>query len=199
MRGRLEVRKSRHRREHPLVRRGQSPRSGDPLILDKARADADVTRLSRLERAWQRNQHTLTHAIAGGQERLTTLHAHLALLAAAIAQRHDTRADAFSMIIDGRHADRRADAAELLARRDDRARATVPVAHLGGLAIDGTIHLGSGRERHVELALHGLPAAPATLETTRLTDSSLSLVRQLEHRLEDLPGGAPGTDRTAAA
>ena len=190
MRGRLEVREIDDIGENTLsFAEVKALASGDPLILDKARADADVTRLSRLERAWQRNQHTLTHAIAGGQERLKTLHAHLAALAAAIAQRHDTRADAFSMIVDGRHADKRADAAELLARRlaTIAPGQTVPVARLGGLAIDGTIRLGSGRERHVELALHGLPAAPATLETTRLTDSSLSLVRQLEHRLEDLP------------
>jgi hypothetical protein len=39
----------------------------------------------------------------------------------------------------------------------------------------------------VELTLHGLPAEPATLERSRLADSSLSLVRQLEHRIEQRP------------
>ena len=39
----------------------------------------------------------------------------------------------------------------------------------------------------VQLALHGLPSTPATLELARLGDSGLSLIRQLEHRLDDLP------------
>ena len=38
--------------------------SGDPLILDKAPADAEVTRLSRLERAWERNRQTLRGTLA---------------------------------------------------------------------------------------------------------------------------------------
>jgi hypothetical protein len=39
----------------------------------------------------------------------------------------------------------------------------------------------------VQLTLHGLPAAPATLERAQLGDGSLSLVRQLEHRAATLP------------
>jgi hypothetical protein len=85
---------------------------------------------------------------------------------------------------------RRVDAAALLARwaTTTAPERTSPLAQLGGLEVDGTVRLGTGPEhRHVELALHGLPATPATLETSRLNDSSLSLVRQREHRIDDLP------------
>jgi hypothetical protein len=94
------------------------------------------------------------------------------------------------MIVERRRVDARVDAAALLARwaTTTAPERTIPLAQLGGLEVDGTLRLGTGPEhRHVELALHGLPATPATLETTRLNDNSLSLVRQLEHRIDDLP------------
>lgn len=38
--------------------------SGDPLILDKAHADAEHARLTRLHRAWQRNRQNLRSTLA---------------------------------------------------------------------------------------------------------------------------------------
>jgi hypothetical protein len=191
MRGRLDVREIEDIGENTLsFAEVKALASGDPLILDKARADAETTRLARLQRAWQRNQHALTHTIAGHEHRLNPLHEQHQAVAAAIDRRRDTRADAFTMTVDGRRVNARADAAALLARWASRLppERTVPVAQLGGLAVDGMLRLGTGPEhRHVELTLHGLPCAPATLETTRIADSSLSLVRQLEHRIEALP------------
>ena len=52
----------------------------------------------------------------------------------------------------------------------------------------------------MQLTLHGLPAAPATLERAQLADSGMSLVRQLEHRAARLPelGDRLHADRAAA-
>ena len=94
------------------------------------------------------------------------------------------------MTVDGRHVDARTDAAALIARWAASAtpEQNMPVGTLGGLQIDGAIRIPSGtHERRAELTLHALPSAPATLELSRLSDSPLSLIRQLEHRLEDLP------------
>ena len=108
----------------------------------------------------------------------------------ALTHRTDTRGERFQMTVDGRHVDARTDAAALIARWAASAtpEQNMPVGTLGGLQIDGAIRIPSGtHERRAELTLHELPSAPATLELSRLSDSPLSLIRQLEHRLEDLP------------
>ena len=74
MRGRLDVREIEDIGENTLsFAEVKALASGDPLILEKARADAEVTRLARLERAWQRGQHTLRHTIAGAEDRARAL------------------------------------------------------------------------------------------------------------------------------
>jgi hypothetical protein len=67
--------------------------SGDPLILEKAGADAEVTRLARPERAWQRSQHTLGHTIAGAEGRGRAPAERIQAVATAIDRRQDTRGD----------------------------------------------------------------------------------------------------------
>ena len=70
MRGRLDVREIEDIGENTLsFAEVKALASGDPLILDKAKIDAEVTRLTRLERAWQRAQHTLKGTIAGAEDR----------------------------------------------------------------------------------------------------------------------------------
>ncbi|MGH2907704.1 MAG: helicase-related protein, partial [Solirubrobacteraceae bacterium] len=53
--------------------------SGDPLVLEHARVSNDLTRLERLERAWQRNRQQLRYAVASASERH---HARVAEVAA---------------------------------------------------------------------------------------------------------------------
>ena len=191
MRGRLDVREIEDVGENTLsFAEVKALASGDPLILEKAHADADATRFARLERAWQRNQHTLRGTLAAGTDRLQALAGQLDAVRGALAQRQDTRGERFEMTVDGRHVTARADAATLIARWAATARfgQTTPVGTLGGLQIDGTVHTDPAKgQRHVQLTLHGLPSTPATLELARLGDSGLSLIRQLEHRLDDLP------------
>ena len=76
--------------------------TNNPLLIDKAEADAQLARLVRAERAHHRNQDTLRHAI-------TRLEAHIAAqtklaadIDAAIGRRRDTRGEAFTMTVEGR-------------------------------------------------------------------------------------------------
>ncbi len=191
MRGRLDVREIEDIGENTLsFAEVKALASGDPLILEKARADAELTRLTRLERASQRNQHTLRNTIAAGIDQLDALARQLDSVQSALTHRTDTRGERFQMTVDGRDVDARTDAAALIARWAASAtpEQNMPVGTLGGLQIDGAIRIPTGtHERRAELTLHQLPSPPATLELSRLTDSPLSLIRQLEHRLEDLP------------
>ena len=191
MRGRLDVREIEDIGENTLsFAEVKALASGDPLILDKAKIDAEVTRLHRLERAWQRAQHTLKGTIAGAQDRARSLAEQIATVRAAAAQRTDTRGDLFRMTVNGRAVDSRTDAAHLLASRLQQLPygQRVPIGELAGLPVDAEITAGTNGRPIAQLTLHGLPAAPATLERAQLADSgSLSLVRQLEHRAHTLP------------
>ena len=203
MRGRLDVREIEDIGENTLsFAEVKALASGDPLILEKASADANVTRLTRLERASQRNHQTLRNTIAAGTSQLDALSQQLQSVQSALTQRTDTRGERFHMTVDGRHVDARTDAAALIARWAASAtpEQNMPVGTLGGLQIDGAIRISSGtHERRAELTLHALPSAPATLELSRLSDSPLSLIRQLEHRLEDLPHLADRLQRAPAS
>jgi N12 class adenine-specific DNA methylase/SAM-dependent methyltransferase len=190
MRGRLDVREIEDIGENTLsFAEVKALASGDPLILEKAKIDAEVTRLARLERAWQRAQHTLRGTIAGAEDRAHALAEQINTVGSAAERRTDTRGDLFRMTVDGRHVASRAEAAELLSQRLQQLPygQRVPIGELGNLPVDGEITASTNGRPVMQLTLHGLPAAPATLERAQLADGSLSLVRQLEHRAATLP------------
>ncbi|MGO9959177.1 MAG: hypothetical protein ACLP50_24950, partial [Solirubrobacteraceae bacterium] len=192
MRGRLDLRSIEDIGDNALsFQEVKALASGDPLILEKATADADLTRLQRLQRAWQRNHNALRHTITSAQDRVGVCDQQLDAIADALAQRRDTRGERFAMTIAERTVQTRPDAARLLAvwARGAVPGKPAPVAQLGGIEIVGVVHRDlATREQLVKLALHGLPTQPATLDLSQLQDSALSLVRQLEHRIGDLGG-----------
>ena len=146
MRGRLDVREIEDIGENTLsFAEVKALASGDPLILDKAKIDAEVTRLHRLERAWQRAQHTLKGTIAGAEDRAHALADQIATVRAAAAQRTDTRGDLFRMTVNGRAVTSRTDAAQLLAGRLQQLPygQRVPIGELAGLPVDAEITAGT--------------------------------------------------------
>jgi N12 class adenine-specific DNA methylase len=190
MRGRLDVREIEDIGENTLsFAEVKALASGDPLILDKAKIDAEVTRLHRLERAWQRAQHTLKGTIAGAEARAHALAEQINTVRTAAEQRIDTRGELFRMTVHGRAVTSRTDAAQLLSGRLQQLPygQRVPIGELADLPVDAEITAGTNGRPIVQLTLHGLPAAPATIERAQLADSGLSLVRQLEHRAQTLP------------
>ena len=167
--------------------------SGDPLILDKARADADHARLNRLHRAWQRNQQTLRHTLADATDQAEDYAQRAAAVADAIARSRDIRGDAFHMTIDSRTVSTRGDAAELIARwasTNQHAAAIRPLAlgQLAGLDLDARIPRDPANgQRTLTIALRDVPAAPAELPLNAVIQDASPLIRQLEHRVRDLP------------
>lgn len=118
--------------------------TGNPLILEKAGVDADVARLTRLERSHADEQHRLRRAVETGQRREASLRHKATRLGKAIAQRTDTRGEAFTMTIGEKRFTKRADAGVELARRGvDLLTAASParpavatVGILGGLPVE---------------------------------------------------------------
>lgn len=208
MRGRLDVREIDDIGDSALsFAEVKALASGDPLILDKAAADAERTRLERLQRAYQRNQHALARTSTSAEARFDRTARELAAIQAAIAKRVDTRGDAFRMTVGDRRAIERPQAADLI--RDwiaTNARGGIPygrpqhplgeLGEIGGFAVDATLKRTLTATPNVELSLRGVPAPPATLGLDTVRQDAVSLVRQLERRIHDLPALA---DRVEAA
>ena len=108
MRGRLDVREIEDIGDAALsYNEVKALATGNPLLMEKAEADAELTRLERAERAHHRNQDALQHKVAQADQRIAALTALIGDIDTAISRRADTRGDAFTMTIDGiRHAKR---------------------------------------------------------------------------------------------
>src|ERR1039458_10339493 len=163
--------------------------SGDLLILELAQANSDLTRLQRLERAWQRNRHTLRDTITTGQARQQAHDKEIDALTTAISRRTDTRGDKFAMTITGTTTRERKHAEQLLAAW---ATSATPgkadtVGELGNLEVLGVVrHDYTNGSKEAVLQLAGLPSEPAHATFQHVRENPLSLIRQLEHRLGDL-------------
>ncbi|WP_433357720.1 Eco57I restriction-modification methylase domain-containing protein (plasmid) [Microtetraspora malaysiensis] len=89
--------------------------AGNPYLLDKAKADAEASRLEKAARAHARTQATLAQKIDRLGEDIDKARENIAVWEAALAQRVDTRAEgAFRVRIGDVETDTRADAYEPL-------------------------------------------------------------------------------------
>ena len=132
--------------------------TNNPLLMDKAEADADLARLVRAERAHLRNQDTLRRAITRLEQHIATQTQLASDIDAAIARRQDTRGDAFTMTVDGRIYRKRIDAGlhllhvlrqETANQLGSRQR-TLHAGELGGFPLTVTISRTLGQvQRHL--------------------------------------------------
>jgi N12 class adenine-specific DNA methylase len=172
--------------------------AGNPLLMDKTAADADLTKYERLERSYGQSRDRLHHTIATSQRSIPSLQTEIATLDAAIAARLDTRGDKFVMTVEGRDYDNRADGTEALRHRllsaiNHRSAATLEhVVSLAGLPL--TAHLSRQRdvlrERYeitYRFVLDGLGYPDVVGSGADLApDSSVSLAIRLENLITGL-------------
>jgi N12 class adenine-specific DNA methylase len=118
--------------------------TGNPLIMEKAGIDAEVARLTRLERAHGDEQHRLRRAVESSQRQEAGLRHKATRIEKAIARRVDTRADSFRMTIGDRAFEQRSDAGVELSEIGKHLLDAVPhnrsrsdhVGTLGGLELE---------------------------------------------------------------
>jgi hypothetical protein len=197
MRGRLDVREIDDIGDAALsYNEVKALATGNPLLMEKAEADAELTRLERAERAYHRNQEALQHKVAQAGQRITVLTALIDDIAAAIARRTDTRGDAFTMTTDGIAYTKRTDAGRHLQQlvvqleqdlfRTSHRRLEERPGELGGFPLTVTVErvLGS---MNVILALDGAPGTDIRMTPTEVkaTDPGKLIIR-LENRLSGL-------------
>lgn len=96
--------------------------SGNPLVIEKAKVDSEVMRLSRLRSEHQETQFSHRNRIRMLESDATRLEKHVAGLEQDLKARHDTSGDKFTMTVEGQTFTERAKAggALVLAIEDHR-------------------------------------------------------------------------------
>jgi hypothetical protein len=164
--------------------------SGNPLILEQAGLESEVTKLERLRKAHLNEQRDARSELAATEHRIERAAATVALADKAIPRRVDTRAGNFRWTQpDGTILTERADAvAQLeLARRD------ATDAHRRGERCDRLVGQVGGFDVHIrrernwewaEMEARDLPGRQMTIE--RAEGSAQGVLRSLEHRIAHL-------------
>ena len=168
--------------------------AGNPLLMDKAEADAALARLARAECAHLRNQDALCHAITRHEREITGLTQLTTDIDTAIARRQDTRGEAFTMTVDGHRHFKRSDAGqhlkgllqqEMTGLNGLRGLTTRP-GHLGGFPLTATTERALGKTT-VTLTLDGAPGTDIRIPAADLRDADpVGLITRLENRLARL-------------
>ena len=168
--------------------------TGDPLVLEKAAVDADVARLTRLERAHHDDQHRLRRTYDTATHRAEKAERRIVDLEAVVGRITDTRGDRFAMTIDGRSHTKRVDAGEHLQRLlSGQLRRTAPetsgptdeIGRLGGLTV--TAQAITTIEDEVRVALPDAHVEGSFLSNAPTRGDPASLITRLERHIHRLP------------
>jgi hypothetical protein len=154
--------------------------SGNPLVIEKARIDAEVARLSRLHCEHQETQYRLRIRVRHFTDDLPRLEQRLEAVRKDLLTRQDTRGDLFVMTIDGQAIRDRGIAGELLLPRAERLRGTRgerPVGTFAGFRLSVADSFLQGPE----IVLKG-----STTYTAKTTDTAHGTIRSVEHMIQHL-------------
>jgi hypothetical protein len=210
MRGKLDVREIEEIDSAALsAAEAKAISSGNPLLLEHSTIKHEVTRLRRLERAWQRNESMLAHTVRSTEDQMVLATNAIIGLEDALPKITDTSGDKFAMTIGRRFFDSRADAAHALHvwandTSDLRwARAYTSkdygaIAQISGFDVTVSVHPGlTGPMVQVGLATNTrhdsrgepLPVPKAAFSMSRETflEGGIGLVTRIENRVSGIP------------
>ena len=98
--------------------------SGNPMVIEKARIDAEIARLSRLHSEHQETNYKLRSRVRHLTDELPRLEQRLEAVRRDLTTRQDTSGDKFVMLLEGQEVRDRGLAGELLLRRAERLHGT---------------------------------------------------------------------------
>ncbi|MFG6197775.1 helicase-related protein [Nonomuraea sp. JJY05] len=170
--------------------------TGNPYLMDKAKADTELNRLERLDRAHDRNQGNLSQQITRAEQMVRELTADIGEWHEAIAARVDTRGDNFVMKVGDLETDKRTDIYEPLLKairdvRDGPAAEDrpIPIGELGGHTVYATKtrrYYGDQLYRVIDVGFD-FSGGVSSYRGQQLTDGSGNgILRALENRLAGL-------------
>lgn len=177
--------------------------TGNPLLLDHANAQTELTRLERLERGHDRTQQRLPSLIAAAQDQLAAQQSQQQHVAQALSTRQSTKADAFAMTISTtRHTDRGEAKQHLMnqlvdfGRQPTKSTSWDRFARLGGVELTATAtKFLSKPEAAITVQVHGVPDTAVYLKDTDRDPANAGLITRLENQIGKLDTVAEDTAR----
>ena len=154
--------------------------SGNPMVIEKARIDAEIARLSRLHCEHQETNYKLRSRVRHLTDELPRLELRLEAVRRDLSTRQDTSSDRFFMVLEGQEIRDRGIAGELLLRRAERLRGTRKDLLLGNIA-GFQVFVADNFMGGPEIVLKG-----ATTYTAKVTDTAHGTIRSVEHTLQHL-------------
>ena len=159
--------------------------SGNPLVIEKARVDAELTRLSRLRSQHEETRFKLRSRIRHLTDEIPVMERRHQAARLDLAARRDTTGENFVATIDAQDIRDRGIAGELLLRHAERVRDTRAERQVGSIA-GFRLFVSDNLLRGPEITIKG-----AGDYTAKVTDTALGTIRSVEHVIQHL-------DETAA-
>ena len=166
--------------------------SGNPMVIEKARVDAEVARLSRLKCEYRETMFRLRTRVRHLSDELPRLEKRLEAVRQDIGTRQDTNGDKFVMVLEGQQTRDRGIAGELLLRRAERMRGTRSERQVGSIA-GFQLFVADNLLQGPEILIKG-----AVTYTAKATDTALGTIRSVEHAIQHLENVAESMARTLA-
>lgn len=166
--------------------------TGNPDLLAKATTDTELTKLERLERAHNRTQTNMKADIVNQTRNAQVWESYAVQYDKAIGQRINTRGEAFTMGVEFRKFNKRAEAADAFRERLGRVMyqdrwGEAPerdLGTIGGFTVTGQVVMAPGGNREIAVRFAGVPGEVTRVKGDDLQLSGIGLITRLESSLE---------------
>ena len=159
--------------------------SGNPLVIEKSRVDAELARLGRLRCEHEESRFKLRSRVRHLTDQIPLLERRHEAAQRDLAARQDTSGENFVATIDGHSTRDRGIAGELLLRHAQRIRGFRTEREAGSIA-GFRLFVSDNQFSGPEIVIKGAGAY-----TAKVTDTALGTIRSVEHTIQHL-------DETAA-
>jgi N12 class adenine-specific DNA methylase len=154
--------------------------SGNPLVIEKASVDAEITRLTRLRSQHAEAQYRIRSSVRHLKDEIPIITRRIESLRLDLPDRRETRGDAFEIQLEKTTYKDRGVAGELLNRIADGMAGSAMEREVGSFA-GFPIYLRSGFLDRVDILLKG-----HFHHTANLSDSPFGTIRSLEYVIQNI-------------
>jgi phage shock protein A len=154
--------------------------SGNPLVIEKASVDAEITRFTRLRSQHAETQYRIRSSVRHLKDQMPIINKRIENLKLDIPRRQETRANAFEIQIEGTVYKDRAIAGELLNRIAHRMAGSSGEREVGTFA-GFHLRLRASFLDRVDIVLKG-----NLLHTANVSDTPLGTIRSVEYAIQNM-------------
>ncbi len=164
--------------------------SGNPMVIEKASVDAELARLTRLQKQHHETQYRLRHQVRHLTDDVPRLEKRLENIRRDIAIRQDTSGDRFVIQLEGQEIRDRGIAGELILRRAEKMRGIEMERRIGTFA-GFPVFIADIHMRGPEVVVKG-----AVSYAAKVANTALGTIRSLEYAVQNLEETAADAEKS---